>query len=144
MKKIIGLIGLLFCFNGFAAQINLTYFGNQGSYQNYYACSYAEERTENYLALFGATNVEVYCTGGITNWSITPISLSAKFDMPAVSGENFEKVEITGDTWNPGCGLNTAIIREIIKTFKSVQVLEKQDHCAFSDSNFYYLLQIPR
>lgn len=144
MKKIISLIGLLFCLNGFAAQINLTYFGNQGSYQNYYACSYVEDQTEQYLALFGAMNVEVNCTGGITNWSVSPINLRATFDMPAISGNSFEKVEIAGDVWNPGCGLNTAIIKEILSVFKSVQVLDKQDHCAFSDSNFYYLLQIPR
>jgi hypothetical protein len=144
MKKIICLISLFFSLNLFAAQINFTYFGNQGSNQSFYSCDYVEDQATQYLEVFGATNIDLFCTGGITNWSWSPVSLRASFDLPVVTGNNFEEVRIAGDVWSPACGLNTIIIREILKSFKSVKVLEKQYHCAFADSNFYYLLQIPR
>lgn len=145
MKKTALLSALLISSSAFAANFSFTYFGNEGGRQSYYACDYVEGQTESYLELLGATNIDVRCSGGIqSGWSVQPVSIRASYDLPEVTGQNVETVEIKGDSFNPACGINVRIMSEVLKTFTNVEVLKKQDSCAFASSNYYYKLNIAR
>lgn len=145
MKKTALLSALLISSSTFAAGFSFTYFGNEGGNQSFYACSYVEDQAEAYLELLGATNIDVTCFGGIQPWgSAQPVSIRAKYNLPEVTGQNVETVEIEGDTWNPSCGINVRLMKEILKTFSNVEVVKKQDSCAFVTSNYYYKLNIAR
>lgn len=141
MKKLLIVMSIFLSFQASAAKVSFTYFGNEAGRNSFYSCSYVESQAEYYLKLFGAENIELYCRGGITSWSMMPVSLDAKFDLPTVMGK-VETVELRGDNWSPACGLNTMMIREFLKVMNNVEVLKKSDHCAFADSNFYYSLKI--
>lgn len=139
------LSALLVSSSAFAANINFTYFGNEGGRQSYYACDYAQYQTESYLELLGATNIDVTCFGGIQPWgSVQPVSIRASYDLPVVTGQSVETVELKGDSFNPACGINVRIIKEILKTMTNVEVVKKQDSCAFATTNYYYKLNIAR
>jgi hypothetical protein len=146
MKKMIIAL-LMFSSVSFASDvktINFTYFGNSGMNRQFYACSYVEDQTVATLETFGATGIEVYCSGGIQPYSVGPVSVRAKFDLPVVSGNSVEDVRLEGDTWNPNCGINTKIISEAIKVFKNITVVKKSDSCPFTNSNYSYVLKIAR
>ena len=133
---------LLFSTSAFAENFSFTYYGNEGGRQSYYACSYIEDQTVSYLELFGATKINVRCSGGIDNGWIRPVSVRASYDLPEVTGAGVETIEIKGDSLNPACGVNVKIIKEILKTFTNVEVLKKQDACAFATSNYYFKLNV--
>jgi hypothetical protein len=147
MKKLFVLVTLLFSLPSMAATISFTYFGNEGNRQTYYACSYVEDQTQSFLELMGATGIEVYCSGGLSSgggWSSSPVSIRAKYDLPLVTGSAIETVEVEGDAFNPSCGINVRIIKEVLKTMPFVTVAKKQDSCAFATTNYYYKLNIAR
>ena len=144
MKKLTALFLLVFSVSSFADKISFSYFGNSNGNQSYYACSYVEGQVEETLQIVGATNFDVNCTGGIQpNWSVGPVSIRATFTKPVTTGK-VEEVEIKGDSFNPNCGLNVTIIKNILKAFPEIEVLKKSDGCGFSTSNYYYKLAIPR
>jgi hypothetical protein len=143
MKTAALLFALIVSGSVFAKNISFTYFGNQGGNQSYYACSYVEDQTQSYLELLGATNIDVRCSGGISGgWSMQPVSIRASYDMAEVTGTSVELVEIKGDYSNSACGLNVKIIKEILKTLTNVEVLKKDDSCAFVTSNYYFKLNL--
>ena len=143
MKMMILLASLLVSASSFAAQVSFTYFGNEGGNQHFYACSYAEDQTFAHLETLGATNIDVRCSGGIqSSWSIQPVSIRATYNLPVVTGSGVEAVVIKGDSFNPACGLNVRIVKEILKTFTNVTVVKKSDSCGFSQSNYFYNLNI--
>lgn len=144
MKKLTLLPILMFSVSAFATTVNFTYFGNEGGRQSYYACSYAEDQTASYLEELGATNIDVRCSGGITNFSVQPVSVRASFDLPVVTGSTVDVLEFEGDVWSPSCGLNVRIINELLPKFKNVEVVKKSDACAFASSNYYYKLKVTR
>jgi hypothetical protein len=144
MKKLMALIVMIFSLTAFAKEnVSFTYFGNEGFSHSYYACSYVEDQANAYLQLFGATNIEVYCNGGIQPWgSVQPVSLDASFDLPVVAGHAVEAVKIDGDTFHASCGINVRIIKELLKKFTNITVVKKDDACGFVDSNYHYELNI--
>jgi len=131
--------------NLFAAEVSFTHFGQEGNRQSYYACSYVEDQTFDILETLGATGIDVRCSGGITSgWYAGPVYVTARFDLPQVNGSEESILELKGDVFNPACGLNVKIIKEVLKVFSNITVLKKQDHCAFSDSNYYFQLKVLR
>lgn len=145
MKLITLVATLLISASSFAANFSFTYFGNEGGRQSYYACDYVQYQTESYLETLGATNIDVTCHGGIqSTWSIQPVSIRAKYDLPEVTGTSVETVELKGDSFNPACGINVRIISEILKTMTNVSVVKKNDSCAFATTNYYYKLNVAR
>jgi hypothetical protein len=143
MRNTLLLAAMFISGSAFAAKISFTYFGNEGGRQSYYACSYVEDQTISYLELLGATNIDVSCSGGISSgWTAQPVGLRASYDLPEVSGSDSEIVEIKGDSFNTSCGVNVRIIKEVLKTFTNVEVVKKDDSCAFATSNYYYKLKI--
>ncbi len=147
MKKLLSALLVTLSIPSFAAHFSFTYFGNEGGFgnQNYYACSYVEDQAHMYLEMLGATQVEVRCSGGIgPGWYTGPVNLDATYDLPVVTGAHVDILEISGDAFNPSCGLNVRILSEILKTTPYVQVLKKDDHCPFADSNYYYTLNVTR
>lgn len=144
MKKLLTICALALSANVFAAGFSFTYFGNEGGRQSFYACDYVEYQTEQYLELLGATDIDVSCFGGIQPWGVQPVSINAKFTLPVVTGSGVEEVKIEGDTWNPACGVNVRIMKEILNVFTNVEVVKKSDACAFANSNYYYKLNVAR
>jgi hypothetical protein len=146
MKNILALILCSLSFAAIAREtVYFTHFGNGGRTQSYYACDYAKSQTEKFISVLGATNIDVSCFGGIQAWGLAqPVSIHAQFDLPTVVTNTVESVEVEGDTWSPGCGLNVQIVNTIVKMFSNVQVVKKSDACAFTSSNYYYLLNITR
>src|SRR5690606_31684455 len=67
MKKILGLLVLVSSLSAFAAKekVSINYSGFEGWGRTYYACDYVEYQAESFLKLFGATEIDVRCTGGI-------------------------------------------------------------------------------
>src|SRR5690606_2512354 len=94
--------------------VSFTYFGNEGGRRSFYACDFVEYQTEKYLKLFGATSIEVYCTGGINHGHISPVSVRAKFETPRLMGNEVTVTQkVQGDSFNPACGINVAIIKNL-------------------------------
>jgi hypothetical protein len=140
-------LSLLFIMSltSFAAEVSFTHFGQEGNRQSYYACSYVEDQTFDFLETLGATGIEVRCSGGITpGWYAGPVYVTARFDLPQVSGSEERILELTGDVFNPACGINVKIIKEVLKAFSHITVLKKQDQCPFADSNYYFQLKVLR
>lgn len=146
MKKLIALVVMIFSISAFAKQtVNFSYFGNENGNRYFYACDYVEGQTEYFLELFGATNIEVYCSGGIQPFgSYFPVSVRATFNSPLITGNGSEEIEVEGDTWNPACGLNVTIVKNLLPKFKGVEVLKKRDSCAFASTNFFYKFKISK
>lgn len=148
MKKLLVLAAMALSLNSFAADVNVsfTHWGNNSGNQSYYACSYVEDQAHMYLDLFGATDVQVNCTGGIQNsWYMQPVSVRASFNLPILSGtELVENVTIKGDAFRPACALNVQMIREFLKVMPHISVIKKSDSCAFFSSNYFFELAIQR
>lgn len=146
MKTLIASLALVLSFSAAAAQkVSFTYFGNEGWGQTYYACDYAEARTEKVLAMFGATEVSVRCFGGIEFGRMEPVSITATFEAPVLMGNEMASVvKYKGDAFNPACGLNVAIVKNVLPKFSNVKVLKKSDSCAFDRSNFSYEFEIKK
>ena len=146
MKKLFTLAMIMVSVSALAKEsISFTHYGHNGGSQSYYACDYAQSQAETYLQVFGARNIEVSCSGGINSWGMPqPVSVSADFDLPNLTTQASEKVEVEGDSSSPACGLNVQMIKAYLSVFKNIQVVKKSDSCAFTTSNYYYLLNITR
>lgn len=146
MKKLIALAALALSVSSFAAEkVSFTYSGFEGWGRTYYSCDYVEAQTEKYLELFGATQIDVTCFGGIEFGRMSPVSVSARFEVPALQGnEVATEVKVEGDRFNPSCGINVSIIRNILPKFSNVEVLKKSDSCAFASSNYSYTFSIKK
>jgi hypothetical protein len=147
MKKLIVLATLALSASAFAAdqKVSFSYSGLEGWGRSYYSCDYVEAQTEKVLELFGAQNVEVRCSGGIQWGQAWPVSVTASWDAPALSGrEVAETVKLKGDSWNPACGLNVTIVKNIVPKFSNVTIVKKSDSCAFQSSNYSYEFAIVR
>ena len=146
MKTILALLVLAFSVSAFAVKhkVSIYYSGNEGWGRTFYACDYAEYQTETVLKLFGATQINVRCNGGITSYgSPMPISLTATFETPTLVGNEVEVIEkLSGDSSSPACGLNTAIVKDLLRVFPNVKVLKKNDGCGFHTSNYSYTFSI--
>lgn len=147
MKKLIALATLALSASAFAHDhhVSFSYSGIEGWGRSYYSCDYVEAQTEKVLELFGAQNAEVRCSGGIEWGQAWPVSVTAKWDAPALSGrEVAEVVKLKGDSWNPACGLNVTIVKSLVPHFSNVTIVKKSDSCAFERSNYSYEFSIVR
>lgn len=147
MKKFIAIISMLLSFGAIAGEktVSFSYSGIESYGRSYYACDYVEYQTEKMLELFGATQIDVRCTGGIQHGSMWPVSVRATFDVPAIMGNEVAKVEkVQGDFSRPACGLNTTIVKRLLPSFTNVKVLKKSDSCAFASSNYSYTFEIAK
>lgn len=147
MKKLFTVLALALCVSAFSAdnKVSFGYSGNEGWGTSYYSCDYVEAQTEKVLELFGATDVSVRCSGGIEFGTMWPVSVTATFNSPVLSGRKVaEVVNLKGDNWNPSCGLNVKIVKSLLSSFNNVSVIKKNDSCAFQSSNYSYEFAIVR
>jgi len=141
MKFLAGLCFLALSFSAMARErVSFFYSGVEGWGNSYYACDYVQDQTERVLEMFGATEVMVYCTGGIDmNRFPSPVSVQAYFELPVLNGSEIpQTLKFVGDSLSPNCGLNTTIVRSLLPKFTNVKVVKKSDACAFYSSNFSY------
>lgn len=147
MKKLITVLSLVLSVSAVAGEVvSFGYSGYEGWGRSYYSCDYVEAQTEKVLEMFGATEIDVNCSGGISYGQIwMPVSVRAEFTAPVVSETSTTTVtKYKGDTWNPSCGINVAIVKNLLPKFANVQVLKKSDSCAFQSSNFEYTFSITK
>ena len=147
MKKLFALVALALSVSAFAAdhKVSFSYSGIESWGRSYYSCDYVEAQTEKVLELFGAQNIEVRCSGGIEWNQAWPVSVTAKWDAPALSGRDVaETVKLRGDSWNPSCGINVKIVKTLAPLFSNVTIVKKSDSCAFQSSNYSYEFAIVR
>lgn len=145
MKTVIALAIALTSFATLAREtVSFSHSGLEGWGVSYYSCDYAEARTEKVLELFGATQIDVTCTGGLDFGRFPmPVSITASFEAPVLVGtEVAQTVKYRGDAWNSSCGLNVAIVKNLLPKFSNVTVVKKNDSCAFSSSNYSYEFSI--
>lgn len=117
--------------------LNFTYFGNEGRNRIYLSCYYAESATDNILDQIGAKNVDSYCSGGINNGFNTPVSIRAKYLLPALP----TTIELKSD-FNSNCYFETKLIENIVRSSSRIQKVSGSTHCFSSDSNYKIVLKI--
>lgn len=148
MKRLFVLTALALSMNAFAGdvKVSFTHWGNNAGTQSYYSCDYVEGQAEMYLETFGATDIEVTCTGGIgPGWTARPVSVWASFNLPVLSGQDVaEIIKVEGDPFRPSCALNVQMIKSFLKVMPHISVIKKRDACAFASSNYYFELAIQR
>ena len=78
MKYLLGLSLIVFSLSSFAReQVSFYYAGIEGWGRSYYSCDYVEDQTSKVLELFGATDININCFGGIDYGRFpSPVSLS--------------------------------------------------------------------
>lgn len=117
--------------------LNFTYFGNEGRNRIYLSCYYAESAVESVLEQMGAKNADVYCSGGINNGSNTPVSIRAKYLLPAIPST----IELESD-YNSNCYFETKLIENIVRSSNRVKKRSGSTHCFRSNSNYKFTLKI--
>lgn len=148
MKKLIAIFAVVLSTTAFAREsVSFSYSGFEGWGHTYYSCDYVEAQVEKVLDLFGATEANVRCSGGIqpgsTWWG--PVSVKATFEAPVLVGNEVpQTVTHKGAMRDSACGLNVAIVNALLPKFSNVKVLKKNDSCAFSSSNFSYTFSITK
>ncbi len=126
-----------------ASNFNFTFFGNNSGRYTMVACSYAEAVAEEFMTKFGATNLEIYCTGGIQPWGIFPLNLRVEYTAPILTGETkTEKVVLESDTWSSNCDFDTRLTRALLRDFPNVKATRSSDHCFQADSRYEYELDV--
>lgn len=143
MKTLLAGIVLSLSFSAAAESVSFSYSGYEAWGRTYYSCDYVETQTEEVLEVFGATNVRVSCFGGVEYGRMSPVSVTATFELPVLVGA-VERTTIKGDKWNPSCGINVAIVKNLLPAFSNVKVLSKNDRCSSERSNYSYELEIAR
>lgn len=140
MKKLLALALVSLSVTAFAREtVSFGHSGMEGWGQSYYSCDYVEAQTEKVLEMFGATEIDVHCSGGIEFGQVWPVSVRASFETPVLTGtEVAEMVKYRGDSWNPSCGINVKIVKSLLPKFSNVTVVKKSDSCAFQRSNYSY------
>jgi hypothetical protein len=144
MKTVIALAIALTSFATLAREtVSFSHSGLEGWGVSYYSCDYVEARTEQVLEMFGATQVQVDCSGGIEFGRMSPVMVTASFEAPALVGtEVAQTVKYRGDVWNPSCGINVKIVKSVLPKFSNVTVVKKSDSCAFQNTNYSYEFSI--
>lgn len=143
MKTLLAGIALSLSFGAFAESVSFSYSGMETWGQSFYSCDYVQTQTEHVLEIFGATDVHVNCFGGVEFGRMSPVSVNATFELPILNGA-VERLSIKGDRWTPSCGVNVAIIKNLLPVFTNVTVLSKNDSCMNERSNYSYQLEIAR
>lgn len=141
MKALLASVVLSLSLSTFAESISISYSGMESWGQTYYSCAYVEARTKQVLERLMAYNIRVDCFGGIENGRMSPVSLEASFDVPHDTGIS-GYISLRGDQQNPACGLNVAIINNVLPKFPFVKVVSKDDRCASPRSNYKFDLAL--
>lgn len=98
-----------------------------GGTVSYYNCDSVEDMAESHLEDLGAMNVNVRCTGGISNGWNSPAHLSGTFDAPVVVAS--DKVEILVLRGNDSCSLNSEFLDMVLPMFSGVTIMSRRASC---------------
>ncbi|MBY0517623.1 MAG: hypothetical protein K2P81_11975 [Bacteriovoracaceae bacterium] len=141
--RLISLLALVFCFQAAAfetVRFNYTDFGNDGFSRNYYSCSFAEATLESHLETLGASNISVNCFGGIESWGVSPVSLSATFDVPTATAANHTRANAvkiqSSNRFEQSCFFNTKLLKELVKVFPNVENRSTRQSCFDNSSRW--------
>lgn len=116
--------------------VNFTYFGNEGRNRIHLSCHYAENAVDQILGQIGATDVDVRCTGGIDYGFYTPVSITAKFNLPTTA-----TVKVESD-FNTNCFFDTKFVDALVRSNDNITKVNGRSHCFDSDSRYNYTLEI--
>ncbi len=136
-------------FNAFSfetVRFSYTDFGNDGFSRNYYSCDFAEAALESHLELLGASNISVSCFGGIQSWGVTPVSLSASFDVPTATAENHTRMTQvrleSADRFETACFFHTKLLTQLLKLFPNAVTRAKRTSCFDNRTRWNYDLNV--
>ncbi|MBS1963768.1 MAG: hypothetical protein JST04_16275 [Bdellovibrionales bacterium] len=126
------------------SHFDFTFFGtNAGSY-TMVSCDYAQDLAGAWLTKFGATDVDLYCTGGIQPTGlISPLTIRATYRGPDLTravrkvAMKFESGAFDGDS---NCFFDTSLMRSMLVEFPNVTANRKQDGCFEPRSRYRYEL----
>lgn len=125
------------------SNFNYTFFGHSSGRYTMVACSYAESVAEEIMLKLGATNLEIYCSGGIQPWGISLLNLRVQYTAPILTGETkTESVVLESDTWNSSCDFDTGLTRALLRDFPNVKATRSSDYCFQTDSRYEYQLDV--
>lgn len=143
MKTLFAALVLSVSASAFAESVSFSYSGLEAWGRSYYHCDYVEAQTEKVLELFGASNINISCYGGIEHGRMEPVSINATFDAPVVTGV-VERATFKGNSWDSACGINVAIVKNVLPKFSNVKVLSKRDTCSSERSRYSYDFEITK
>jgi hypothetical protein len=140
-------LGVLLSFGAFASEkktFRHTFFGNANGNYTMVACSYAEPVVMDWAKKFGATEIEITCSGGIQPpGMITPISLTVKYIPTDLSGQTSqETIELESDGWNSNCNYDSSLMRAMLREFTNVKALRKSDACFTARDRYSFKLEV--
>jgi hypothetical protein len=149
MKKI--LFALLLSLTTFGAQassdqsvFHFSFSGYGSGRYTMVSCDYAEYLARDWMDTFGATNLDVSCSGGITPTGVWPISLRVRYTAPVLSETPVteEKVIRSGPFGQSNCSFDTSLMRDLLHAFSNVTVTRKRDACFAPDSSYEYKINV--
>jgi hypothetical protein len=140
-------LGFLISFGAIASEkktFRHTFFGNANGNYTMVACSYAEPLIAEWAAKFGASEIEVTCSGGIQPpGMITPITLILKYVPTDLSGATSkETIELESDGWSSNCNYDSSLMRAMLREFTNVKALRKSDACFTARDRYSFKLEV--
>ena len=148
--RFIAIAALLIAFNASAVEFVTKTFkhtdsGIDGFSRNYYNCDWAEKTVESHLEKLGASNITVNCTGGIEHdisWGMWPVSIVAKFDVPADRTMTENVVLKSSNRADSACYFHTKLLNKLLATLVHVTVNSKKTNCMDNSSRWSYDLSV--
>lgn len=147
------LFSMVFAVSTFASEVsdptnrsesfNFNFFGNSGGRTTYVSCDYAQPVAEEWMAKFGATDVEVRCYGGITPTGAYPLSLRIDYTGTSLSGSTqTDHVVIESDMDHRVCDYDTQLMRTLLRRLPNIKATAMRDHCFSTDSRYEYQIDV--
>jgi hypothetical protein len=127
------------------ATFDYTFFGNSAGSYTMVSCDYATPLVRKWMETFGATNIDLYCTGGIDATQVSPLNLHATYTAPNLTGASVTVTQTINSGPFPGdsnCNFDTAVLSELLGDFTNVRVISRQYGCFSAESPYSYDLAI--
>lgn len=122
---------------------NWTFSGRVGGVETMVSCSYVEPLIEEWLGKFGATFVEVDCTGGMSGGEDLPLRLRVEYVDPDLShGARTVKEEVSSDGSFANCEFDTNLMSGLLPEFPNVKTLSSMTKCSSPESPYSYSFEV--
>jgi len=150
MKSALASLIVLFSLGFSSAQASQSfhffYTGQHMGQLSMVSCDTAEYELRELLDLFGARGISTLCTGGVNPWgSVTPLNLSATFDLEPVRGADYrvETFDMSESTlWSPSCYFSTDLVKSLVRDLPNVRITRSFDACFSNTDHFDYRFEV--
>lgn len=129
-----------------ASRFHMFYTGQHFGRLHMVSCDTAEYELRQLLQLFGAKSISTMCSGGINPWgSVTPMSLSATFDLEPVRGDDYrtESFDVSDSTFfSRSCYFSTELVKSLVRQLPNVRITRSFDTCFSNSDRFDYRFEV--